>query len=353
MASGTSAPRRTGFSVFFPSPDNPSGRCSPLGPRGSGIPRTPVSPLLPGNPLLVSLETLTEWGLVSAEDLRNQPAFPDDSVDYGPVMTWKMPILRTAAARFLDRLRDGRPKLRSGKGSSPSRPRRPLGWKTTACSLRSSRSLMPARQARVSRAARGIRPGTGTSRSEHLIPSPGGGRSWLGKSRSNASSSSSSSSSGARSARRLAGSGYSIIGDLPIFAAPDSADVWANRDLFQLDADGRPTVVSGVPPDYFAKTGQLWGNPLYDWDALGRQEYRFWVERIRSARKLFDFVRIDHFRGFEACWTVPAGESTAERGRWMKAPGVALFDALLSQLGKLPLIAEDLGRHHSRRECSS
>jgi len=101
--------------------------------------------------------------------------------------------------------------------------------------------------------------------------------------------------------------------------------------------------VSGVPPDYFAKTGQLWGNPLYDWDALGRQGYRFWVERIRSARKLFDFIRIDHFRGFEACWTVAAGEKTAERGQWVKAPGAALFDALLKQLGELPLIAEDLG----------
>jgi 4-alpha-glucanotransferase len=101
--------------------------------------------------------------------------------------------------------------------------------------------------------------------------------------------------------------------------------------------------VSGVPPDYFAKTGQLWGNPLYDWDALASRDYSFWVERIRSAAKLFDFIRIDHFRGFESCWTVPAGEKTAERGRWVKAPGAGLFEALLSRLGELPLIAEDLG----------
>ncbi|HVP17850.1 MAG TPA: 4-alpha-glucanotransferase, partial [Spirochaetia bacterium] len=137
--------------------------------------------------------------------------------------------------------------------------------------------------------------------------------------------------------------GISIIGDLPIFAAPDSADVWANRDLFLLDADGRPTVVSGVPPDYFSKTGQLWGNPLYDWNALARQEYRFWVQRIAAARRLFDFVRIDHFRGFQASWTVPAGERTAEHGRWVEAPGASLFQTLHERLGDLPLIAEDLG----------
>ncbi len=106
--------------------------------------------------------------------------------------------------------------------------------------------------------------------------------------------------------------GIRIIGDLPIFVAPDSADVWAHRELFHLDAEGRPTVVSGVPPDYFAATGQLWGNPLYDWDALARDGFRFWVDRIRAACRMFDLIRIDHFRGFESCWTVPA---PAEHGR--------------------------------------
>ncbi len=137
--------------------------------------------------------------------------------------------------------------------------------------------------------------------------------------------------------------GIRVVGDLPVFAAPDSADVWANRELFLLDRDGRPTVVSGVPPDYFAATGQLWGNPLYDWDEMARQEFRFWIQRIRSACRMFDLVRIDHFRGFEACWSVPAGERTAERGEWVKVPGVRLFEEMEKELGSLPLIAEDLG----------
>ncbi len=137
--------------------------------------------------------------------------------------------------------------------------------------------------------------------------------------------------------------GIRVIGDLPIFAAPDSADVWANRGCFLLDEAGRPTVVSGVPPDYFAPAGQLWGNPLYDWDALERQGFRFWIARIRAAERLFDLTRIDHFRGFDACWTVPAGEPTAEGGAWVPAPGGRLFETLERELGRLPLIAEDLG----------
>jgi 4-alpha-glucanotransferase len=137
--------------------------------------------------------------------------------------------------------------------------------------------------------------------------------------------------------------GIRIVGDLPIFAAPDSADVWAHRELFLLDSDGRPTAVSGVPPDYFAATGQLWGNPLYDWDEMARQGFRFWIQRIGAACRFFDMVRIDHFRGFEACWSVPAGERTAERGEWVKVPGVQLFEAMQKELGTLPIIAEDLG----------
>jgi 4-alpha-glucanotransferase len=137
--------------------------------------------------------------------------------------------------------------------------------------------------------------------------------------------------------------GIRIIGDLPIFVAEDSADVWVHRELFLLDSEGRPTAVSGVPPDYFSATGQLWGNPLYDWEAMRRKGFRFWIDRLRAALSLFDIVRIDHFRGFEACWTVPAGERTAERGEWVKAPGKALFEAVQRRLGDLPIIAEDLG----------
>ncbi len=134
------------------------------------------------------------------------------------------------------------------------------------------------------------------------------------------------------------------MGDVPIFVAHDSADVWAHRDLFRLDDEGRPTHVAGVPPDYFSATGQLWGNPLYDWDRSAAEGHRWWIARVRTALELVDLVRIDHFRGFEAYWEVPADQETAELGAWRPGPGGAFFAALRAALGgKLPLVAEDLG----------
>jgi 4-alpha-glucanotransferase len=136
-----------------------------------------------------------------------------------------------------------------------------------------------------------------------------------------------------------------IMGDLPIFVAHDSADVWARPELFRLDGDGRPTVLAGVPPDYFSATGQLWGNPHYRWDVLERTGYRWWIERFRALLALVDRVRIDHFRGFEASWEVPAGASTAMRGEWVKGPGASLFEAVQAALDtdRLPVVAENLG----------
>lgn len=137
--------------------------------------------------------------------------------------------------------------------------------------------------------------------------------------------------------------GVRIIGDLPIFVAHDSADVWANREFFKLDNDGQPTVVAGVPPDYFSETGQLWGNPLYDWDRLRANNFQWWIARVRWSLELFDFVRVDHFRGFAACWEVPAADLTAQNGKWVDTPGRELFAALKKTLGDLPIIAENLG----------
>ncbi len=134
-----------------------------------------------------------------------------------------------------------------------------------------------------------------------------------------------------------------IIGDVPIYVAGDSADVWANRNLFQLDENGEPSAVAGVPPDYFSESGQRWGNPLYRWDLLRETKYRWWVSRFRAALRFADIVRVDHFRGFSAYWEIPANEPTAIHGRWIPGPGRALFDAIRDALGSLPLIAEDLG----------
>ena len=135
------------------------------------------------------------------------------------------------------------------------------------------------------------------------------------------------------------------MGDLPIFVAHDSVDVWARPELFQLDENGEPLVLTGVPPDYFSATGQLWGNPHYRWDELARDGYAWWIDRVRTLLTLVDRVRVDHFRGFEASWEVPAGESTAMRGRWVKGPGAELFDAMrvALKIERLPFVAENLG----------
>jgi 4-alpha-glucanotransferase len=130
---------------------------------------------------------------------------------------------------------------------------------------------------------------------------------------------------------------------MPIFVAADSADVWAHRDLFELDACGRPTVVSGVPPDYFSETGQRWGNPIYRWDLMAERGFRWWIARIKAALRQFDRIRIDHFRGFAGYWEIPATEPTAIHGRWQPGPGAALFDAIRESLGEIAILAEDLG----------
>ena len=134
-----------------------------------------------------------------------------------------------------------------------------------------------------------------------------------------------------------------IIGDLPIFVAHDSADVWCNQSLFLLDQHGKPTEVAGVPPDYFSSTGQLWGNPLYNWQKMSEDGYAWWMSRLKAATELYDLIRIDHFRGFEAAWHVPAEAKSAIHGYWQKGPGASFFEAAQRHLGSLPFIAEDLG----------
>lgn len=143
--------------------------------------------------------------------------------------------------------------------------------------------------------------------------------------------------------RKASSLGIVIVADLPIYVAYDSADTWSHQSLFQLDENGRPTSVAGVPPDYFSKTGQLWGNPLYRWDTMRERDFVWWAERMRLNLLLADLVRIDHFRAFAGYWSVPASETTAIRGEWITGPGIALFEKLREMLGRLPVIAEDLG----------
>jgi 4-alpha-glucanotransferase len=138
--------------------------------------------------------------------------------------------------------------------------------------------------------------------------------------------------------------GVELFGDMPIFVSQDSADCWQNPELFLFDEDLKPTKVAGVPPDYFSETGQRWGNPLYDWEAMASDDFQWWINRLRNQLRKFDFLRIDHFRGFEACWEIPAEEEYAINGQWQKVPGEQLFNALRKEFGAaLPLVAEDLG----------
>lgn len=137
--------------------------------------------------------------------------------------------------------------------------------------------------------------------------------------------------------------GIEIIGDIPIFVSMDSADAWSNNEIFQFDKDRNPVKVAGVPPDYFSATGQLWGNPLFDWDKLKETGYKWWIDRVKANLSLYDIIRIDHFRGFESYWSINYGEETAINGKWEKGPGMNLFNAIRESLGDLNIIAEDLG----------
>ena len=300
----------------------------PLGPTGYGDSPYASFSSFAGNPLLVSPELLASAGLVDRRELDDAPSFPAGRVDYGAVISWKLPLLRRAALRFLSDGTAGQRRryqdfcaaeawwLDDFSAFMSVKALHPGAWNRdwpAGLTLRDPQALDGLRRERAGE--------IDVERAVQFFFF----EQW--------------DALRAEAARR----GIGVIGDLPIFVAPDSADVWACRGLFRLDHHGRPTVVSGVPPDYFAATGQLWGNPLYDWDAMARDGFRFWVRRIRSACRMVDLVRIDHFRGFAASWAVPAGSATAATGRWETVPGPALFETLEKELGALPIIAEDLG----------
>jgi 4-alpha-glucanotransferase len=300
----------------------------PLGPTAYGDSPYQCFSAFAGNPLLVSPEWLVGEGVLPADALDAAPAFPGDRVDYGPVIEFKAGLLARARHAFTE--------SRGG----------PLAAEYEAFCAEAAGWLEDYALYRA-------------------IKNDYGGAAWVtwdepfAKRESHAMKHARQKLSEAietekfaqflffkqwNELRAYAGvRGVRIVGDAPIFVAHDSADVWAHRDLFKLDKAGAPTVVAGVPPDYFSETGQLWGNPLYDWDRMRKQGFRWWIERIRAAFRMVDVLRLDHFRGFEACWEVPTGEETAVNGRWVKAPGTELFKALKKALGDLDIIAEDLG----------
>ena len=303
----------------------------PLGPTGYGDSPYQSFCTFAGNPMLISPDLLVADGYLSAEAVAAVPPFPQDTVDYGPVIEYKEKLLAQSFAYFeanatteqqtafdqfcadeadwLDdyaffmALKSHHVEHEGGvwntwpRDIAQRQPKAMTKWRKKLAREISHRQYL-----------------------QFLFYSQ-----WL----------------------RLKGyaneRGIKIVGDIPIFVAFDSADVWANQDLFYLDETGAPTVVAGVPPDYFSETGQRWGNPLYRWDKMAEQEYAWWRRRLEMTFRQTDIVRIDHFRGFEAYWEIPASEPTAMVGEWVKGPDKAFFYAMREQLGELPLIAEDLG----------
>jgi 4-alpha-glucanotransferase len=294
----------------------------PLGPTGYGDSPYQSFSAFAGNPLLISTDRLVRDGLLTATDLDDLPDFPAARVDFGPVIGYKNTLLRRAFARF---------KANGGMG-------RVAAWHAPwlddfalfmALKERHGGAVWSAWEPDIVHRD----PAKLAAAREELAEDVDFYRfcqyrffqDW------------------GDLKREANAAGVRIIGDLPIFVAYDSADAWANQELFFLDPAGHPSVVAGVPPDYFSATGQLWGNPLYRWDAMARDDYAWWVARLRMSLTMFDLARIDHFRGFEAYWEIPAGEATAINGRWVKGPDAAFFASLRAQLGDLPIIAEDLG----------
>ncbi|MBN1902755.1 4-alpha-glucanotransferase [Candidatus Sumerlaeota bacterium] len=299
----------------------------PLGPTGYGDSPYACLSAFAGNPLLISLEKLKEQGLLSPNDLKNKPEFSFDRVDFGSVIPWKMEILYKAYRNFRSDAQNSQKSafdqfcmdqafwLEDFSLFMALKQVHQSAWKDWHPELirRDPRALYKAASEHADLAS-------AYKFYQYLFQIQ-----W-------------------HDVRSYANQkGIRIIGDIPIFVAYDSAEVWAQQNLFHLDETGKPTIVAGVPPDYFSKTGQLWGNPLYRWDVMKDCGFKWWIERFRKNLALFDIIRLDHFRGFEAYWEVPAHHKTAMNGKWVKAPGAELFHTIKGAIGDVAIIAEDLG----------
>ena len=301
----------------------------PLGPAGSGDSPYQAFSAFAGNALLISPELLVRGGYLSNGDLSDAPRFPIERVDYQPVRDWKLRILTKAYQNFSQNASAEQQQefktfcsehkswledyvlfmaLRQEFGTDQS-------WTTW------DKDLVKRDPAALKKWRRQLQDEMACHRFQQFEFY----RQW-------------------DALRKYCNErSILIMGDIPIYVSHESADVWAHPEQFCLADDGRPTEVSGVPPDYFSETGQLWGNPIYRWSEMERSRFKWWIERFRGTFRLFDLVRLDHFRGFEAYWAVPATEETAVNGQWIKAPGTKLFRAVKKALGELRVVAENLG----------
>jgi 4-alpha-glucanotransferase len=303
----------------------------PLGPTGYGDSPYSAFSAFAGNTNLVSPEKLVESGLLTDSDIESPPDLPAARVDYGKVIDYKRGLLEKAHKNFVTKLKEDEGLRRDYEGflgfasvwlddwalfAALKDENKGEPWNTWDAGL-ARRETAAVEAARASFAQ---------SIEAHRFFQYVFFQQWL-------------------KLKKYANErGVRIVGDMPIFVAHNSADVWARPELFKLKGDGKPSVVAGVPPDAFSKTGQLWGNPIYDWERMREDRFSWWVARVRETLKIVDVVRLDHFRGFAAYWEVPAEHETAEHGRWVEAPGREVFSVLKAALGaELPIVAEDLG----------
>ncbi len=300
----------------------------PLGPTSYGDSPYQALSAMAGNPFLISLDRLVTAGWLSTTDLQDVPNFPTDHVDFGWIIPYHNEKLRLAYDGFAARATPAEvTAFRAWEHENiywledyalfmalkEAHNGEPWGHWEPALSLRKPEAL----RAATAQYAKELDQYRFTQ--------------WVFAQQWN-------------DLRAYAASrGIRFIGDLPIFVAHDSSDVWANPHLYKLDAQGNPITVAGVPPDFFSATGQLWGNPHYRWEVMAKDNYNWWVQRFKAVLAQVDIIRIDHFRGFEASWEIPGDDKTAERGVWVKGPELPFFRAMEAALGNLPIIAEDLG----------
>lgn len=300
----------------------------PLGPTGYGDSPYQSFSAFAGNHLLISLDELVKEGALSPADVEDGPQFSTDRVDYGPVIEFKRSILQRSFEQFEATA------SRAQQGEFAQFRETNTHWLDDYALFMALKDHHGGRAwdewdkdiaTREPAAIECWHQELEGDVRVHKYLQFQFFRQWS-------------------AVKRYANQhGIQIVGDVPIFVAYDSADVWANPDLFYLDEAGSPTVVAGVPPDYFSETGQLWGNPIYRWERMADNGYAWWIERFRATFRQVDIVRVDHFRGFEAYWEVPASEETAINGQWVEGPGADFFHVIEEEFGKPPIIAEDLG----------
>lgn len=302
----------------------------PLGPTGYG--NSPYQSLssFAGNPLMLSFDSLVMDGALALDDLRSLPQFLDHKIDFGSVIEIRTAMLEKAAGQFL-RQCESSPLLQRAFESFCERE---ADW------LEDFALFVTLKQVHGGRPWSEWEQGLALRHPERMAEVLCTYQEELDRVKCLQFLFHRQWNKLRVKAKEV---GISLVGDIPIFAAHDSSDVWANQHLFQLDEKGNPTVVAGVPPDYFSATGQRWGNPLYDWEKHQASDFAWWKARMRKTLSMVDIVRIDHFRAFAAYWEIPASEETAIQGRWVEAPGDALFNALKTELGTVPIVAEDLG----------